>query len=380
MLATLLRPQTIDDIIGQDHLLGPDKPLRAIIEKDIQSNIILYGNPGIGKTCIANIIASNAKASLGKFNATTLSIKDIRTFAKKDGRKILFIDEISRMSNTQSDVLLPFLENGEFTLIGATVANPFHAMSSPLISRCAVFQLEPLKLSHLIQLLSKGIKYLRNTIKDIKINQDAAIYIAKVSCGDGRKCLSLLELLSGIDHHITLERAKSISPNKYMVFDSKGDMHFDYASAYQGSIQASDPSSAIYWMAKWLESGEDPRYIARRMMVSASEDACGDPLAAMLAHSAYIAAQEIGRPESDIIFAHATVRIASSKRDKSAACSIWSALEDIRNNVEVWIPKTMKDCHYAGATKLGHGDYHDGMNQEAYVGVNKKYYKPEDWQ
>ncbi len=373
-LATRLRPKTVQDILGQPHLLSEDAPLRRLIESDKLFSIILFGPPGTGKTTIAEVIANTTASKFVHLNATSATVKAIRKegqYAEKNDTKVvLFVDEIHRFSKTQQDVLLPFVENGWIILIGATTENPFHSINSALLSRSHIFELEPLLEADLARLVWKGAKALK-----IKISPKAIKHIIRISCGDARKAINTLDFAVELSdgEEITEEDISDIAPNKYMVF-GKGE-HFDLASAYQGSIQASDADSAIYWLAKWLESGEDPRYIARRLMVSASEDAAGNPECAAVAHSAYIAAREIGRPECDIILAHATILTAKAPRNKSAANAIWAATSDVKKGRDEWVPKEMKDSHYPGAKELGHGQYHDGAEPLSYVGVNKKYVK-----
>jgi putative ATPase len=378
-LAHLLRPRIIDDVIGQRHLLTKNASLRKLIDDDDVSSMIFYGPPGCGKTCIAQIIADQTKCKSLKLNATSMSVTDVRKFAKEEGRKLLIIDECHRLSANQSDVLLPFVEDGTLNFIGATTENVFHAMSGPLISRSLIFQFEPLSRKDLLTLICKGLCHLQVERPNLTMDPDAALYVVDVSCGDGRKCITLFDLASRICENdiISLQTVKNVAPNKYMIFSE--DLHYDYASAMQGSIQASDPDAAIYWLAKWLESGEDPRYVARRVLISAAEDAYDNPICTAVAHAAFIAAKEIGRPECDISLAQAVCLIATSKRDKSAACAMWSALKDVRESNEVWVPKEMRDAHYSGAKQLGQGAYHDGQNQFAYVGINKRYYYPEKW-
>lgn len=296
----------------------------------------------------------------------------------------VLVHNCHRFSKTQQDALLPYVESGHVIFIGATTENPYHSVNSSLLSRAQmVCELEPLKPKHLAKVLMRGLHYFKSQGVDIDIEREAAEYIITVANGDARKVLSILEVAVAVvddteQPNINMELAKSVSPSKHMVFGIQA--RYDMASAYQGSIQASDPDAAIYWLAKWLESGEDPRYIARRMLVSASEDACGNPLATTVALAAYIAACEVGRPECDINLAHATIAIATSNRDKSAATALWRALKDVREEISLEVPKEMKDCHYPGAEKLGHGAYHDGANQRAYVGIGKKYYTPEQWE
>jgi len=271
------------------------------------------------------------------------------------------------------------MESGKIRFIGCTVDNPFHSLRSSLVSRCQIFVLEPLRPKHLAQLIKKIINHYANSMP-IKIDRDAAEYLIGVACGDGRQIVSMLEIAIKVsdDRHITLELANAIAPSKYYKYTP--DLKHDIISWYQGAIQASDPDAAIYALAMALESGEDPRYIARRLLVSAAEDAASTPSAVAAAHAAYTAACQIGRPECDIVLAQATILTATAPRSKVAACAIWEALKDIRRGENIEIPKEMRDCHYAAAAELEHGAYHDGMNMDQYVGISKKYYRPEDWQ
>lgn len=376
-LATLLRPKLLDDIVGQRHLLAPGAALRKIIESDKLTSAIFYGPPGTGKTTLAEVIANTTKSNFIKLNATSASVTTIRKEgqqAEKTGvRCVMFVDEIHRFSKTQQDVLLPFVEDGHIILIGATTENPFHSINSALLSRSQIFQLEPLTEEDLARLVLRAIKHYRPIKPGLILTPEAIKHIIRISCGDARKAINTLELAiecSNVDI-IDEKIVRDVAPSKYMVF-GEGD-HFDLASAFQGSIQASDADAAVFWLAKWLESGEDPRYIARRLMVSASEDAASTPECAMVAHSAYVAACEIGRPECDIILAHATILTAQAPRDKKAANAIWKAVADVQKNLEEWVPKEMKDSHYPGAKMLGNGQYQDGMNQHAYMGIKRKY-------
>jgi putative ATPase len=225
------------------------------------------------------------------------------------------------------------------------------------------------------KLLVKGIKHIRLTKADFKIDNDSIKAVIKAANHDGRKAVSILEMASLVSDNITVDIVTSIAPNKYYAFSDNA--HFDYASAYQGSIQASDPDAAIYWLAQWLESGEDPRYIARRLLVSAAEDAYSNPICTAVAHAAYTAACEVGRPECDIVMAQATIMIATSERNKTAANAIWQAVKDVRSKADLEIPREMRDSHYPGAKQLGHGQYHDGADMSAYVGIKKRYVKHE---
>ena len=351
-----------------------------MIEADALSSLLLSGNAGVGKTTLAEVIASTTKSTFVRLNATSATIKDIRKFgqaATDSGiSAVIFIDEVHRCSIVQQDALLPFVESGAIVFIGATTENPFFSIRSPLLSRSQIFILEPLGTKDLLKLILKVISYYREKGRNLEVDPEAAQYVARISCGDGRKVISLMETAVEVseDNKISLELVKIIAPSKYMIYSD--DAKYDYASALQGSIQASDPDSAIYWLACWLEAGEDPRYITRRIMVSASEDAAGSPEAAMVAHNAFIAACEIGRPECDIVLAHAVTIIASCPRDKSSAKAIWAAVKDVRDKVDVEVPKKMRDSHYQGAEKLGHGAYKDGCEPMEYVGITKTYYHP----
>jgi len=383
-LAFTLRPKTLDEIVGQPHLLSRESPLRKLIEADLLSSLVLGGPAGTGKTTIAEVIARITKSTFLRLNATSATIKDIRQAGQAATERglsaVMFMDECHRMTRVQEDAFLPFVESGALIFIGATTENVFHSIHSPLLSRSQIFILEPLSIKDLLKLILRGIDYYRNNeikeYRSLEVDVEAAQYIAKVSCGDGRKAISLLEMAVEIteNNHITQQIVESIAPSKYMVFSD--DTHFDLASWLQGAIQASDPDAAVFALAKWLEAGEDPRYIARRIMVSASEDAAGSPEAALVAHNAFLAACEIGRPECDIVLAHAVTLIASCPRDKSSAKAVWAAVKDVRDKADVEVPKKMRDGHYPGAEKLGHGAYQDGSQPMEYVGIKRTYYHP----
>jgi putative ATPase len=246
-------------------------------------------------------------------------------------------------------------------------------MRSSLLSRCNIYVTEPISQIDIIKILIRGIQYLKQS-REIKISREVVEYISIICNGDGRKALSILETACDYSSEVSLEVIKRIAPSKY--YRNTKDDKYNYVSWLQGAIQASDPDGAIYALACALEADIDPRYLARRIMVSASEDCAGNPEVATVAHSAYVASCEIGRPECDLILAHAVVLAASCPRNKSAANAIWAALKDVREGVIVEVPKEMRDCHYYGSDRLGHGSYKDGMNQSAYVGVKKRYFYP----
>ena len=373
-LALQLRPKTFDDVIGQPHLTSPNAVFRKSIESDNFCSFVLYGPSGSGKTSIVNVLEQ--RFEICKFNATTFTAKEVRKVLDAAGKIIVMIDECYRLTAPQSDILLPYLETSRVRFIGCSAENPFHSMRSSLLSRCHIYETEPLTQIDILKVVIKGVSWLKKHWP-IHIDKEAAKYISIIANGDARKALSILETAFNYDQNITLETAKKVAPSKYFVLGNQA--HFDLASAFQGSIQASDPDAAIYWLAKWLESGEDPRYIARRLLVSAAEDAYSNPICTAVAAAAYTAACEIGRPECDLVMAQATCLIATSKRDKTSHDAIRAAVSDVRNGINIEVPKSMRDSHYKACEKLGYGAYHDGMNQEAYVGVSKRYFNPENW-
>jgi putative ATPase len=376
-LAALIRPRTLDEVIGQDALLGKDKPLRNLIESDKLKSIILYGPAGTGKSTLAEIITNTTKLRCVKMNATSISIKDIRKegdVAHESGeRAIIFIDEVHRLTSVQADSLLPYTEAGDVIFIGATTENPFFTIIGPLISRSHIFKLEPLNKKALVKVLLRGVQHYREEGKDIALPIDSVEHIIRVACGDARKALSILEmaveLMKESQGDVTLELVTNVAPSKYVIYGD--DAHYDLASWMQGAIQASDPDSAVFALAKWLESGEDPRFIARRVLISASEDAFSNPLCVAVAHAAFTASEKVGRPECDILLAQAVIMTAQSKRDKTAANAIWEAVKDVKDGIDIAVPKAMRDSSYHGAKQLGHGSY----AKESYVGIQKKYIK-----
>ncbi|MBD3407269.1 MAG: AAA family ATPase [Candidatus Lokiarchaeota archaeon] len=389
-LAYRLRPKTIDGFIGQDHIVGEGTLLRQMIESDSLRSVIFYGPAGTGKTTLAEIIANHTNSHFVRLNATAAGIKDVRNAIRQanieydlnEKRTTLFIDEVHRFSKNVQDALLPSVEDGTVTIVAGTTENPFFSVIGPLISRSHIFQFESLTEKDLYKVLLGGINHYKQQNRNISIDEDAAKYLAVKSDGDARKILQSLELAveSFGSDHIDINLCKQVVPTKSVFFDKTGSAKYDLASCLQGSIQASDPDAAIYWLARSLESGEDIIYIARRLLVSAAEDVgVGNPIAIPLAHSVLESCKIVGRPECDLHLATLVVFLASSKRNKSAAMAIWEALGDVRNDFSVVIPPAMKDCHYKGAEQLGHGAYHDGSNQDAYVGISKRYFKPENW-
>ena len=390
-----IRPRTLDEFIGQEDIVGEGTLLRSMIESDKLQSAIFYGPPGTGKTTLAEIIAGCTNAHFVRMNATTSGIREAREaisaarieYDLNKRRTILFVDECHRHAKNQQEAFLPSVESGTISFIGATTENPYFSVAGPLISRSHIFQFNPLNQKDLLKALSRGVEYYRSIGKSIVVNADAAKYLAIKVDGDARKILATLELIvesfydEAIEMLVDVAVCQKALPHKSVMFDRSGDGHFDYASCLPGAIQASDPDAAVYWLARSIVAGEDIMYIARRLAVAAAEDVgVGDPRAIPLAMGVVDACKMIGLPECALHLSTLAVFLASSNRNKSAAMAIWEALDDARDNYSIAVPPEMKDCHYKGAAKLGHGAYHDGRNQDAYVGINKRYWKPEEWE
>jgi len=398
-LAYRMCPRALDEYIGQRHILGPGKLLRRAIEADRITSLILYGPPGTGKTALAKIIARKTKSDFEWLNAATIGLDELRKaiqHAKKkkaEGiRTIVFIDEIHRFNKLQQDALLPDVEEGNITLIAATVENPFFYVNSTLLSRSQVFQLKPLAKEELLQIIKRAVDDKERGLGNryIVADEDALQHIAEMSDGDARKALSALEiaaLTTPPDENgqirITLETAEESIQKKHIVYDKKGDQHYDTISAFIKSMRGSDPDAAIYYLAKMVYAGEDPRFIARRIVICASEDVGNaDPMALVIATSALRAAEFIGMPEARIPLAQATIYVAKARKSNACYKAIEEALNDIETEETMEVPDHLKDSHYPGAKKLGHGkgykyppDY-GGYVKQDYLTKKKKYYKP----
>lgn len=411
-LAVRMRPTTLDEFVGQEHFVGPGKLLRRLLQADRLSSAIFYGPPGTGKTTLAQVIANHTKAAFEQLHAAAAGVKDVREVLERaknrlemSGQKtVLFLDEIHRFNRAQQDVLLDDVERGIITLIGATTENPFFSVNAPLVSRSQVFQFQSLTPEHIKGLLrraladkSKGLGKL-----NIAIDDDALDFLAEMSDGDARRALSALEvaaLSQQTPGPAAVPGAASTAPvridkaaaaesiqRKALVYDAKGDAHYDHISAFIKSVRGSDPDAAVYWLARMLEAGEDPRFIARRIAILASEDiGNADPQALQVAAAAYTITERIGLPECQLTLAQATVYLACAPKSNASAMAIWTAADDVKNQRTIPVPKHLRDTHYAGAKRLGHGtDYkypheHDkGFVQQEYLGVDKQYYLPTD--
>ena len=398
-LAYRMSPRTLDEYVGQKHILGPGKLLRRAIEADRITSLILYGPPGIGKTALARIIAQRTQSDFQWLNAATIGLEELRKViqqAKKrkaEGvRTILFLDEIHRFNKLQQDALLPDVEEGNITLIAATVENPFFYVNSTLLSRSQIFELKPLSAEELLMVIKRAIGDKERGLGNLRIvaDENALHHIAEMSDGDARKALSALEiaaLTTPIDDEgqvrITLEIAEESIQKKHIVYDKKGDQHYDTISAFIKSMRGSDPDAAVYYLAKMIYAGEDPRFIARRIVICASEDVGNaDPMALVIATSALRAVEFIGMPEARIPLAQATIYVAKAPKSNASYKAIEAALNDVAAEETMEVPDHLKDSHYPGAKKLGHGkgykyphDYSGHVEQE-YLPKKKKYYEP----
>ncbi len=398
-LAYRMCPRTLEEYVGQDHILGKGKLLRRAIEADRITSIILYGPPGTGKTAMARVIAAKTKAHFEWLNAATAGLDDLRkviqaarTRKSRGIPTILFLDEIHRFNKLQQDALLPDVEEGNVILIAATVENPFFYVNSALLSRSQVFELKPLSEEGILTILRSALQDRDRGLGGTKVvaGEDALRHIARMSDGDGRKALSALEIAalttppdeSG-NVTITAAVAEESIQKKAVVYDKKGDQHYDTISAFIKSMRGSDPDAAVYYLAKMLYAGEDPRFIARRIVICASEDVGeADPMALVLATSTLRAVEFIGMPEARIPLAQATIYIANAPKSNACYKAIEAAMEDIGKEQTMEVPDHLKDAHYPGAKKLGHGEGykypHDfgGHVEQEYLPKKKKYYKP----
>jgi putative ATPase len=398
-LAVRMRPRKLDEFAGQSHFLGEGKLLRRMLEADRLTSVIFYGPPGSGKTTLAEVIAAHTARHFERANAAAIGVKEIR-FILDDaerrladsGRKtILFLDEIHRFNRAQQDVLLRDVERGTITLIGATTENPFFAVNSPLISRSQVFQFEPLSQQDIKTLLRRAIADPERGYGrlDVQVADEALDHWATMCDGDARRALTALEIgvLSSGEPPIVIDLAvaqESIQ-RKAIEYDPTGDTHYDAISAFIKSMRGSDPDAAVYWLARMLVAGEDPLFIARRIAILASEDiGNADPRAIQVASAAYQITERIGMPECQLTLGQAAVYMATAPKSNASALAIWGAMEDVRKQRTVPVPKHLRDGHYAGAKKLGHTGYQYAHNSEKgyveqdYLGVDKTYYEPTD--
>lgn len=405
-LASRLRPTTLDEVVGQEHIIGKDKLLYRAIKADKLSSIIFYGPPGTGKTTLAKVIANTTSAEFTQINATVAGKKDMEEVVEKAkqtmgmyGRKtILFVDEIHRFNKGQQDYLLPFVEDGTLILIGATTENPYFEVNGALISRSIVFELKPLSTENIKQLILRAVNDKEKGMGafNARIDDDAADFLAEISNGDARTALNAIELgILTTDKsedgtiHITMEVAEQCIQKRAIRYDKSGDNHYDTVSAFIKSMRGSDPDAALYYLAKMLYAGESVEFIARRIMISAAEDVgMADPNALTVAVSAANAVHQIGMPEAKIILAEAVVYMATAPKSNASYMGLEKAMSAVQNTKISGIPVHLMDAHYKGAVKLGHGDgykyAHDYENHyvnQQYLPdelVNEVFYNPGD--
>ncbi|MBR2044980.1 MAG: replication-associated recombination protein A [Agathobacter sp.] len=403
-LASRLRPTTLDEVVGQQHIVGKGKLLYRAIKADKLSSIIFYGPPGTGKTTLAKVIANTTSAEFKQINATSAGKKDMEEVVQQAknnqgmyGKKtILFIDEIHRFNKGQQDYLLPFVEDGTIILIGATTENPYFEVNSALLSRSIIFELKKLDKEDIKVLLLRAVNDVKKGMGSFKaeIDEDALEFLADVCNGDARAALTAIEL--GIlttersedgKIHITIDVASECIQKRVISYDKTGDNHYDTISAFIKSMRGSDPDAAVYYLARMLYAGEDIKFIARRIMICASEDVGNaDPMALVVATSASQAIERIGMPEAQIILSQAVTYVASAPKSNAAYGAIDAAMSAVRNNVTPPVPTHLQDAHYKGAEKLGHGlgykyahDYPNHYVEQQYLPdalVGTKFYVP----
>ncbi len=372
-LAGRMRPRTIDEVVGQDHIVGKDKLLYRAIKADKLSSVIFYGPPGTGKTTLAKVIANTTKADFKQINATSSGKKDMEevvaaakdSLGMYDKKTILFIDEIHRFNKAQQDYLLPFVEDGTIVLIGATTENPYFEVNSALLSRSVIFELHRLSTEDIETILKRAVSDDERGIGafDVILDDDACKFLAEMSSGDARTALNALELGALTTDrsddgkiHITMDVASECIQKRALKYDKDGDNHYDTISAFIKSMRGSDPDAATYYLARMLSAGEDIKFIARRIMICAAEDVgLADPNALNVAVSAALAVERVGMPESQIILSEAVNYIATAPKSNSCVNAIYKAMDIVSKNPSEKIPPYLQDAHYGGSAKLGRG-------------------------
>lgn len=403
-LAARLRPRTLDEFVGQQHVVGTGSLLRRAIYADRLTSMIFYGPPGTGKTTLAAVIANQTKASFQRLNAVTAGVAQVREVLEGARRRldmyhqptILFIDEIHRFNKSQQDALLPSVEEGTVLLIGATTGNPYFSVNSALLSRSRIFELYPLTREDVSRIIDTALTDQERGLGmlNIQLLNEAREHILTTADGDARTALNALELAAlttppQADGQIMIDRetAEQSVQRKAVRYDKDGDNHYDVISAFIKSIRGSDPDAALFWLARMLDAGEDPRFVARRLFISASEDiGNGDPLALLVAEAAFRAVEVLGMPEARIVLAQAVTHLACAPKSNAAFIALERAAEDARKTGDTGVPNHLRDSHYPGAQKLGHGDgylyphsYPGNYVPQQYLPESlaaKRYYRP----
>ncbi len=400
-LAARMRPQTLEEFVGQEHFLGEGKLLRRLLKADRLGSVIFHGPPGTGKTTLAYILARTSRSTFRQLSAVSDGVKQLREIlaeaadrlATRRQKTLLFIDEIHRFNKAQQDVLLPEVENGVVILVGATTENPYFTINNALLSRSRIFQFAALTAEHIKSLLHRAATDTERGLGKfpIRLHEDALEFLAKICDGDARRALSALEIgvLSSEnddDKHpieFTRELASESVQKKAVAYDRDGDSHYDTISALIKSIRGSDPDAAIYWLAKMLVAGEDVRFLARRLVILSSEDVGNaDPAALRLAVATAQACEIVGLPECQLNLAQLVTYLACAPKSNAATVAIFEAKKDVTEDALVPVPKHLRDAHYKGSEALGHvgyqyaHDFEDGIAVQEYLGVDREYYRP----
>ncbi|MCV7283276.1 replication-associated recombination protein A [Mycolicibacterium flavescens] len=393
-LAVRMRPAHLDEVVGQDHLLQPGSPLRRLAEGSGAASVILYGPPGTGKTTLASLISQATGRRFEALSALSAGVKEVRAVidvarraAAHGEQTVLFIDEVHRFSKTQQDALLSAVENRIVLLVAATTENPSFSVVAPLLSRSLILQLQPLTADAIRTLVRRAIDDRRGLAGAVKVDDDAVELIVQLAAGDARRALTALEVASEATEHVTVEIIEQSLDKAAVRYDRDGDQHYDVISAFIKSVRGSDVDAALHYLARMLVAGEDPRFVARRLMILASEDiGMADPTALQTAVAAAQTVQLIGMPEAQLTLAHATVHLATAPKSNAVTTALGAAMADIRAGKAGLVPPHLRDGHYSGAEKLGNAvgykyshDHPDGVVAQQYppdelVGVD--YYRP----
>ena len=389
-LAARLRPKSLDDVVGQDHLVGAGRPLRRLVEMDRLTSVLLWGPPGTGKTTLALAVAGSTSRAFEQMSAVAAGVKDVRETIERARHRlgergqgtILFLDEIHRFSKSQQDALLPAVEDGTLTLIGATTENPFFEVNPPLRSRSTLFRLEPLDRNAIAELVARGLR-----AEGAEADDDAVGLLVDRAAGDGRQVLTSLEVacvLAGYGQ-VTLAHVEAALGTSALRYGR--DDHYDVVSAFIKSMRGSDPDAAVYWLARMLEAGEDARFIARRMIIFASEDVgLADSTALTVAVAAAHAVEHVGLPEAQLNLSQAVIHLATAPKSNRSAVAIWTARQAIKDGLVGEVPAHLRDAHYSGADALGHGtgyeyphDHVEGWVEQNYLPdelLDQHWYEP----